>query len=200
VLCGEDPLNCPNVTNLDDTPSCSHSFDGATKVMMADDRSKRIDQVKVGDKFADALPSEPLGTKDQTHIVTAVHVTHTDHDYTDVTIRTPHGQAAITGTANHPYWDATTHKWTPANHLHVGDNLQTSSGALVTVVALRDYTTTMATYDLAIDNLHDYYVNVGATPVLVHNCGSLNVTASNPSPSELRAAQYIGPPRVRWSR
>lgn len=38
---------------------------------------------------------------------------------------------------------------------HVGDNLQTTEGSLVTVVALRDYTATMVTYDLTIDSLHE---------------------------------------------
>jgi hypothetical protein len=68
--------------------------------------------VKVGDKVADALPDELLGLKDQIHTVTAVHISHTDRDYTDVTVKTPHGPATITGTANHPYWDASTHRWT----------------------------------------------------------------------------------------
>jgi hypothetical protein len=70
---------------------------------MADGRNKPIDQIKVGDQIADAAPGALLGTSDQIH---------TDHDYTDVTIKTTHGPATITGTANHPYWDTTTHTWT----------------------------------------------------------------------------------------
>jgi RHS repeat-associated protein len=157
---------------------CSHSFAGGTPVLMADGSSKPIDQVKVGDKVADALPGVPLGTKNQVHTVTAVHVTYTDRDYTAVTVKTPHGPATITGTANHPYWDATTRRWTLANKLHIGDSLQTSDGALVTVVALRDYSTSMVTYDLTIDTLHDYYIEAASTPVLVHNCDTEGNTGS----------------------
>ena len=39
------------------------------------------------------------------------------------------------------------------------------------MVALRDYTTTMVTYNLTINSLHTYYVEAGNTPVLVHNSG-----------------------------
>jgi hypothetical protein len=150
---------------------------------MADGTSKPIDQIKPGDKIANNLPGTNPGTKDQTHTVTAVHVTYTDHDYTDVTIDTGHGPATITGTAHHPYWDQTTHTWTDANQLHPDDRLQTASGNTVTVVALRNYTATMVTYNLTIDTLHTYYVEAGDTPVLVHNapayCGIGNISSGS---------------------
>jgi polygalacturonase len=107
--------------------------------------------------------------------------------YTAVTVKTPHGPATITGTANHPYWDATTHRWTPANKLHVGDNLQTSDGALVTVAALRDYSTSMVTYDLTIDTLHDYYIEADTTPLLVHN----DDVSCPPPASEIPSAESL---------
>jgi hypothetical protein len=97
-------------------------------------------------------------------------VTHIDRDYTDVTINTPHGPATITGTDNHPYWDATTHQWTPAHQLHTGDQLQSTNGTRATITAIRNYTTTMVTYDLTINTLHTYYVEARNIPVLVHNC------------------------------
>jgi RHS repeat-associated protein len=157
----------------DAASACSHSFAGTTAVLMADGTTKPIDQVKVGDRVSDSIPGASLGLPDQTHTVTAVHVTHTDQDYTDVTINTPHGSATITGTNNHPYWDATTHTWTPANQLQIGDQLQSSNGTRVTITAIRDYTTTTVTYDLTIDTLHTYYVEAGDTPVLVHNCNDV---------------------------
>jgi len=70
---------------------------------MADRTSKPIDTVKVGDKVTNSSPGATLGTADQVHAVTAVHVTHTDWDYTDVTVNTTHGPATITGTAHHLY-------------------------------------------------------------------------------------------------
>jgi Pretoxin HINT domain len=150
---------------------CLNSFPGGTQVLMADGASKLIDQVKVGDTITDAEPGALPGTLDQHHVVTAVHVTRTDRDYTAVTIDTGHGPATITSTAHHLYWDATTRTWTEADHLHPGDQLQTTNGNAADVAALHNYTATTTTYNLTIDNLHTYYVEAGTTPVLVHNSG-----------------------------
>lgn len=37
---------------------------------------------------------------------------------------------------------------------------------------MTSYTAQRTTYDLSVEGLHTYYVLAGATPVLVHNCGS----------------------------
>ncbi|GAA2882278.1 hypothetical protein GCM10010524_13610 [Streptomyces mexicanus] len=72
-------------------PSCRiggpHSFTGSTRVLMADGTTKAIDQVKVGDTIADSVPGATGATGTEAHKVTAVIVTHTDHDFVDVTIR-----------------------------------------------------------------------------------------------------------------
>ncbi|GAA4626133.1 hypothetical protein GCM10023196_033120 [Actinoallomurus vinaceus] len=106
-------------------------------------------------------------------MVAAIHVTQTDRDYTDVPVSTPTGPYTITGTSHHLYWDATTRAWTRADHLHAGDRIQTTQGHTAAIVALHRHTATMVTYNLTIDGLHTYYVEAGATPVLVHNCGDL---------------------------
>ncbi|MFG3229842.1 LamG-like jellyroll fold domain-containing protein [Kitasatospora sp. NPDC048194] len=64
-----------------------HSFTGATPVLMADGTSKRIDQIKTGDRITNAVPGQD-GT--QTHTVTNVIVTTTDHDFADVTVTPTH--------------------------------------------------------------------------------------------------------------
>ncbi len=171
----------------DELAKCAvNSFVGTTLVLMADGSSKPIDQIKVGDKIANNLPGADPGTKDQVHTVTAIHVTYTDRDYTDVSIDTGHGPATITGTAHHPYWDETTRAWTEADQLHPGDHLQTSDGYSVTVLALRDYTATAVTYNLTVDGLHTYYVEAGLTPVLVHNDGSDSTVGTI-----FRAGKYV---------
>jgi len=59
---------------------------------MADGTTKAIDQVKVGDTIADSVPG---ATGTEAHKVTAVIVTHTDHDFVDVTIsKTGHSSNA----------------------------------------------------------------------------------------------------------
>ena len=79
------------------------------------------------------------------------------------------GSKAIISTAEHLYWDTTTHAWTKADNLDIGDQLNTPSNGHVTVVATRHYTSTQVTYNLTVNNVHTYYVVAGDTPVLVHN-------------------------------
>lgn len=156
------------------TDGCTaNSFIGTTPVLMADGTTKPIDQVHVGDMIENAQPGALIGTSDQQHQVTAVHVTHDDRAYTDVTIETGPGTATITGTAYHLYWDATTRTWTQADQLRIGDHLQSTHGTQTTILALRDYTTTTVTYNLTINTLHTYYIQAANTPVLVHNCGGI---------------------------
>lgn len=152
-------------------PEPCNSFTGDTRVVMADGTGKPIDQVHVGDKITNGQAGELAGGGDQQHVVTAVHVTYTDRDYTDVTVDTGHGAGTVTGTAGHLYWDATTGQWTPAHALRVGERVQTGNGATVSITGVRDYTATMVTYNLTISQLHTYYVDAGTAPVLVHNCG-----------------------------
>ncbi|MFE2374174.1 LamG-like jellyroll fold domain-containing protein [Streptomyces sp. NPDC059398] len=68
-----------------------HSFTGGTHVLMANGTSKAIAQVKVGDTIANSVPGTS-GT--EAHKVTAVIVTHTDHDFVDVTVKAAGAAAA----------------------------------------------------------------------------------------------------------
>ncbi len=67
-----------------------HSFTGSTRVLMAGGTTKAIDQIKVGDTIANAVPGQ---TGTQAHTVTAVIVTTTDHDFVDVGIKRSTGSA-----------------------------------------------------------------------------------------------------------
>jgi hypothetical protein len=68
-----------------------HSFTGSTRVLLADGSAKAIDHVRVGDVIANSVPGVS-GTA--AHKVTAVIVTHTDHDFVDVTIKKTGDDAA----------------------------------------------------------------------------------------------------------
>ncbi|BCJ37538.1 hypothetical protein Athai_50410 [Actinocatenispora thailandica] len=172
---------------------------------MADGSSQPIDTLQVGDQVAD---SKPGGHGTEKHRVDRVIVTHTDHDFVDLTVTTTkasrsrrlpagvagpvvpaaaHATATLTTTTHHPFWDVTTHTWTQAASLHPGDTLQTPTGR-AQVVALHLYTATQTTYDLTIHRLHTYYVKAGATPVLVHNCGyEAEATAAQGRAQDLEA-------------
>ncbi|MEV0904013.1 nucleic acid/nucleotide deaminase domain-containing protein, partial [Streptomyces hokutonensis] len=75
-------------------PVPTHSFIGSTRVLMADGATKAIDQVKVGDTIANSVPGV---TGTEAHKVTAVIVTHTDHDFVDLTIKATAESAAKQG-------------------------------------------------------------------------------------------------------
>ncbi|MEU4806375.1 Hint domain-containing protein [Actinosynnema sp. NPDC023587] len=69
-----------------------NSFTGDTRVLMADGSTKRIDEIKAGDKVTN---SEPEETDTEQHAVLAVHVTDADADYVDLTVSTPDGGAHV---------------------------------------------------------------------------------------------------------
>lgn len=133
---------------------------------MADDTTKPISQVKVGDKISNSEPDNPATETDS---VTAVHVTYTDHNYEQLTIATPVGPKTVTSTAEHLYWDTTTHAWTQADNLNSGDQLDTPSNGHATIIATKHYTAIQTTYNLTVNVVHTYYVVAGDTPILVHN-------------------------------
>jgi hypothetical protein len=105
--------------------------------------------------------------------VTKVIVTHTDKDFTDLSVITdtqPDGPSVpLTTTWHHPFWDVTHHRWTDAHDLTPGIRLRQPDGATATVTAVRNYHRRTVTYDLTIADLHSYYVLAGAAAVLVHN-------------------------------
>ncbi|MBY8876850.1 LamG-like jellyroll fold domain-containing protein [Actinacidiphila acidipaludis] len=77
--------------------------------------------------------------------------------------------AHLTTTFHHPFYDETRSSFVDARDLHAGDVLQTPTGT-AEVTGVRIYHANTTTYDLTIGSLHTYYVEAGATPVLVHNC------------------------------
>lgn len=151
-------------------PCGRNSFTGDTRVLMAYGSAKPIADVAVGDQVANARPESPAGEQ---HPVDAVIVTDDDTEFADLTVATPGGPETIRTTAHHPFWDATTRRWTDAGQVRPGDELDTVGGRHVAVLANRPHTGTGRTYNLTVDTLHTYYVLAGATPVLVHNTGEL---------------------------
>jgi RHS repeat-associated protein len=147
----------------------SHSFTGDTRVLMADGSTRPIAGVKVGDKIMNA---EPDGRGGEVHTVTAVHVTTDDRDRIELTTASGSGHPVST-TEHHQIWEARSHHWVEAGELQPGDKFETLTGNL-TIAKVRSSIEQGATYDLAIDSLHTYYVLAGTTPILVHNtsgCG-----------------------------
>lgn len=145
--------------------SPTHSFAAGTGVLMAGGGVKPIEQVEVGDIVENAAAGGGI----EQHRVDQTFVTETDTEFTDLTVSGPDGSRTIVGTQNHPFYDLTRGAFVEAARLAVGDRLQTTGSEVVTVLAVRNYTAAMVTYDLAINAQHTYFVLAGRTPVLVHN-------------------------------
>ncbi|WP_436776508.1 polymorphic toxin-type HINT domain-containing protein [Yinghuangia sp. YIM S09857] len=143
-----------------------NSFPGATPVLLADGTRKAISDIRIGDQVT---ATDPLTGETSAERVADVIVTHTDKDYTDVTVATSNGVETITSTTHHPYWNHTTQLWTDAGDLKPGDQLRQPNGELLTVLVTRNYNQTITTYNLTVERVHTYYVSGHAVSVLVHN-------------------------------
>jgi RHS repeat-associated protein len=136
------------------------SFEGTTRVLMADGTSKPIDEVRVGDEV---LAQDPETGEKSTRKVTHLWV----HD--DEYVRLEIGDGTVLTTANHPFWNDTDQKFERADELNVGDFVLTAYGHRVRVGHLRSAAGHGAAYNLTVEGLHTYHVLVGHSAVLVHN-------------------------------
>lgn len=151
--------------------NCSFSPD--TKVLLGNGKKKAIGEIKVGDRVQAANPR--TGKRQGARTVQHVWINH-DHDLLDLTIRTKAGHTAtLHTTANHPFWDDTTHSWVPAGELHRGDALNTATNGHVYVVTTNAAPGAANRWNLTVQQLHTYYVLAGETPVLVHNNNCSNL-------------------------
>jgi RHS repeat-associated protein len=145
------------------------SFSPDTPVLMAKGKSKPIGKIKPGDKVEAADPT--TGKDKGSRTVQHVWINH-DNDLLDVVINTGHGRTEIIHTtSNHPFYDATTHTWTPAGNLKPGDRLASTHDQLPAVVKVHITPGAANRYNLTVQQFHTYYVLAGETPILVHNSG-----------------------------
>ncbi|WP_329568549.1 LamG-like jellyroll fold domain-containing protein [Kitasatospora sp. NBC_01266] len=157
----------PAMTTEEPPEEGTCSFTPDTPVLMADRTTKPIGTIKVGDKVQSA--DQTTGTDQGGRSVLATLVHH-DEDLIDVTVRQADGSTATLHTTTlHPFWDDTTHTWTPAGRLVAGHHLKTSDGAAVEILGTHVVAGSETMYNLTVDQLHTYYVLAGSTPVLVHN-------------------------------
>ncbi|MEU6172770.1 polymorphic toxin-type HINT domain-containing protein [Streptantibioticus parmotrematis] len=188
---GEDAASCA-------ASAVPHSFVGATRVLEANGRTARIQNVRVGDKV---MATDPLTGRTAAHTVQNVIRTTTDRQFTALTIAAPGAKpATLTTTWHHPFWDATTKTWTDASHLTPGTHLTQPNGKPAVVTRIHNYVSKAITYDLTIADLHSYYVLAGSTPVLVHNCDPLADYADSVrnEPGTKFASEYESPSGAKY--
>ncbi len=149
---------------------------------MANGSTKPIKDVVVTDKVA---TTDPKTGATEAKPVTALHANQ-DHDLTDVTVRAAgsRGPVVLHTTQHHPLWDQTASRWVLAADLVAGHALHADGREVATVVAVRNYADGGGRdmRDLTVADVHTYYVIAGTTPVLVHNCNTID-------PSEVKFSQ-----------
>jgi Pretoxin HINT domain len=154
------------------TKPAACSFEGETRVLMADGTTNPIDEVRVGD--------EVLAQDRETGEKSARKVTHLwVHD--DEYVRLEIGSGTVLTTANHPFWNDTDKRWERADELNVGDDVLTADGRRVRVGYLQSAAGHGAAYNLTVEGLHTYHVLVGHAAVLVHNtCPLVELAEQSP--------------------
>ncbi|WP_399944272.1 polymorphic toxin-type HINT domain-containing protein [Streptomyces sp. BBFR25] len=166
---------------------CTRCFLAGTDVLMADGRTKDIEDVKVGDKVQAA---DPLTGESGPRRVTQLIVTENDKKFNELSIATENGIEKLTATHEHPFWSPSKKDWVEARDLRKGMTLLTDDGETVIVTANRPFSKRAKTYNFTVDDLHTYYVLAGETPVLVHN-SSCNLNALTRAQGD-DIAKYLG--------
>ncbi|WP_327183053.1 polymorphic toxin-type HINT domain-containing protein [Streptomyces sp. NBC_01334] len=147
-----------------------HSFLPGTKVLLANGKTKPIEKVKLGDKIAATDPK--TGGTTVREVVGTI-VTEDDKHFVDLTIKG--GSSAtesLVSTTTHPFWSESAQAWIEAGDLKPGMRLHAANGGTVELTAVRAFDERQRTHDLTVEDVHTYYVHAGATPLLVHNCGT----------------------------
>lgn len=141
-------------------------FLAGTDVLMADGKTKDIEDIRVGDKVR---ATDPETGRTVSKRVTRRIVTDDDKHFNELSIATKNGIEKLTATHEHPFWSPSQRDWIPAGKLRPGMTLRTDDGTTVIVTGNRSFTERARTYNLTVRDLHTYYVLAGQTPVLVHN-------------------------------
>ena len=146
------------------------SFVRGTRVLLAGNRTQRIEKVVRGDYV---LATEPATGETTAKRVTATITSRgikrimtigVDDDGDPAT-----RSATISATDNHPFWVPPLKTWVPAAALVVGLPLRAANGDEVQVTSITERTVKRRVHNLTVADHHTYYVAAGHTAVLVHN-------------------------------
>ncbi len=143
-----------------------NSFDGDEKVLMADGSEKRISKVEEGDRV---VATDPETGKESVREVTDVIRGEGNKEMVDIEV----DGDVLSATDEHPFYVVKAPfrggEWVDADDLRIGDTLVDPDGRLVTVDDLRRYEKSDVVYNLTVEGVHTYYVEVSDEWVLVHN-------------------------------
>ncbi|WP_315904350.1 polymorphic toxin-type HINT domain-containing protein [Streptomyces mirabilis] len=153
----------------DDGTPCN-SFAPGTDVLLADDTTKPIQDVKTGDKVLATDPKTGRTTvKTVTAEITGKGLKHLVRITLSIEVDGKKLTASVTATDAHPFWVPDLGAWVDATNLIAGEQLEASTRAVVRITAVQRWTQQATVYNLTVADIHTYYVLAGDTPVLVHN-------------------------------
>ncbi|MFE5036806.1 polymorphic toxin-type HINT domain-containing protein [Streptomyces sp. NPDC056683] len=149
-----------------------NSFVPGTEVLMADGTTKPIQDVKTGDKVLATDPKTGRTTvRTVTAEITGKGLKHLVRLTLSIEVEGRKRTASVTATEGHPFWVPELGAWVDATDLIAGEQLDASSGAVVTVTAIHRWTQPATVHNLTVADIHTYYVLAATVPVLVHNSG-----------------------------
>ncbi|WP_157432860.1 polymorphic toxin-type HINT domain-containing protein [Actinomadura rifamycini] len=165
--------------NLDrDLAKCTgtNSFVPGTRVLMADGRTKAIEDVRIGDAV---LAADPETGETGPGAVVATPASGGPKDLVRITTAAGPGTEAgtVVATAAHPFRVAGgPGRWVDAGALKPGMRLRTGTGADVRVAAVEHRTVRdRRVHNLTVADAHTYHVRTGGAHVLVHNANCFNM-------------------------
>lgn len=123
--------------------------------------------------------------------------TEDDKKFTRLVVTTAQGPATVTATSNHPFWLTDRKQWVDAGDVRVGNRLRTPAGSTLAVTGVVNYHERQRTHDLTVGEFHTYYVGVGATDALVHNCTDLEAAERRFSDQAHTYKDHINPTEAR---
>lgn len=145
-------------------PKCP-CFVPGTSILMADGRTKHIENIEVGDWV---LAADPEG-EERAH---AYQVSGTLKNTTERVVRIEVGSIGNSGfveaTGEHPFWTLD-NGWVAAASLQVGDRLLDPNGGAVDVLEVVLESRETPTYNLEVRGAQTFFVMAGNRAVLVHN-------------------------------
>ncbi|WP_146174076.1 RHS repeat-associated core domain-containing protein [Saccharothrix carnea] len=151
------------------TSCAKHSFVATTLVLMADGSTKPISEVEIGDKVKATDPT----TGETTDRAVVATIVHTDEDdMTRLTVTNTDGPTGtVDATSWHPVWVDAENRFVNIGDLESGQLLTSAEGASPRVIDIDRYIKVEPVHDLTVEGVHTYYVGIGNSSVLVHNCG-----------------------------
>ncbi|UYN83848.1 MAG: AHH domain-containing protein [Microcella sp.] len=139
---------------------------------MADGSTEPVELIDIGDKV---WAADPETGEAGAHAVTALIEGSGVKDL--VTVSTQSGSAVAT--AGHPFWSVSEAAWVDAGDLAVGDAVLEADGATSVITQVVEASRPAVVHNLTVADLHTYFVLVGDSPTLVHNCSASSVRLGN---------------------